>query len=91
MTADMRRPPSRYSIVVVLLVSISLTVASLLISLHVNRTSERKLCSVVSAQVSAYQEDPPVTPAGVTLSRNMSELQAALSCPPAIKTPSEEP
>lgn len=71
-----------YAVLVVLLVSITLTVVSVLISLDVNRKSERKMCKLVSSSIEAYEETPPSTVTGENVKLNLIELQREFHCPP---------
>lgn len=95
----MRQPVTGYGLAVVLILCISLTIASLAVSYVARRNTELKFCSSVASstateqrKLDAYRREPPPTPAGkaqmreveVSL-RSWSELGRRLGCPPSEK------
>ncbi len=90
-----KQPSSRYEQVVTIIVCITLSVAVLLVSLQDNKRTERKFCTIATAQrmesesrVATYQRVPPPTAAGKAQqyqaqrdAANWQTLERALGCP----------
>jgi hypothetical protein len=55
--------------------------AAVVISLHAQAESERKLCGIVIAQDDAYTDTPPTTPTGKRVAEAMDKLRRDLGCP----------
>jgi hypothetical protein len=77
----LRKEANGYAVLVIFLVSVTLTAVGLAVALSVNRNSERKFCDIVTAQLTAYQEDPPTTATGINLRTRYNELSRSLECP----------
>lgn len=72
----------RYPEIVVLLVSISLAVATLALALQANKRSEQKFCAIADSFVAVYKETPPITEAGKRNAENWEYLRSyELRCP----------
>lgn len=96
MRQRMQEPITGYGLAVVLAVAISLTVASMLISLSAIRNSERQFCGIVADErrelerrVETYRITPPTSPTGQALQReaqtslgSVEQLRRDLECPP---------
>lgn len=75
------RPLNGYRALIILLVSISVSGASLSVALTANRNSERKLCAIAESNATQYREIPATTPAGQNVASNWEDLIRILHCP----------
>lgn len=83
----MGQPVTGYGLAIVLIVCISLTGASLAISLAVARNAVRQFCDIVVTQTDSYRQTPPTTDAGRNLAGKFETLRERLECPPPPKGP----
>ena len=89
----MSKPVTGYSLAVILIICISLTVATTVLALAANKrsearertarlTSERAWCSVIITLDDSYRETPPTTPAGKNVAEGIARLRTQFRCPP---------
>ena len=89
----MSKPVTGYVLAVVLLVCISLTLATTLLALVANKrseereraarlASERAWCSVIITLDESYRETPPSTAAGKHVAEGIARLRTQFRCPP---------
>lgn len=82
MRAEQAPRPGWYWWAAMLASTLAVGIGSVLISLHINRESDRKWCSVVGTLNSAYEGGTtPATPAGVKLRDGFARLREDLDCP----------
>jgi hypothetical protein len=88
-----RRWPPAYTLVAILLSSLTTGVLAIVISTHGTsesimrieenrRASDRALCGVVVTLDDSYRQIPPTTPAGKNLAVGLAELRRDLHCTP---------
>lgn len=72
--------PGWYWWLAMLASTLAVGIGSVLISVHVGMTSDRRWCDYLGAQSAAYQASPPQTPTGQRLAATTERRLAELHC-----------
>ncbi len=56
-------------------------ITAVIISLHAQAESERKLCGLITTMDDSYRESPAQTPAGRRIQAGVADLRRDLGCP----------